>query len=290
MRITLLYNPSAGDGISNADLRALLDTCGHEVIHVLEKDDELEQALDDSVDLIVAAGGDGTVSRVASALAGRDLPFAVLPLGTANNIARSLGIGGSLRDMIARWKRARATALDLGILHGSWGESRFIEGAGAGLIPAGIAAMENDPARDDGDADARLQRALQRYLDVVGRLKPRRWALTIDAAPLEGEFLLIEALNMRLVGPNLELARRVRPSDGRLSLVVASEEHRQALAGYLQDRLAGRETQLRLPTWNARHIDIDGLHEMHVDDEVRHWPSMGPVSIDIEPGAVRVLV
>jgi len=290
MRISLLYNTDAGDGVSSAGLRDVIEGLGHEVIHVVEKDDDLEQALDHAVELVVAAGGDGTVSRVASALAGRETPFAVLPMGTANNIAKSLGIGGDLRDMIARWQRARTMALDLGVLHGSWGESRFIEGVGAGLVPSGIVAMESTPVSEGERADSKLDRAVRGYLEVLSRLKPRRWALTIDGKAIEGEFLLIEALNIRSVGPNLELARNVSPSDGYLSLVIAAEEHRKALAGYLEDRLAGRDGRLRLPTWRARHIDIDGLDEMHVDDEVRHWPSMGPVSIDIEPAAVRVLV
>ncbi len=290
MRICLLYSGMAGDGVSSADLRALIEGCGHELMHIVEKDDDLEQALDESIELVVAAGGDGTVSRVAAAAAARGLPFTVLPLGTANNIALSLGIEGSLRDLVARWRLARSVTLDLGVLHGSWGESRFIEGVGAGWIPSGIAVMDAEPVPDNESADARLERALRRYLDVLARLKPRRWTLTIDGKALEGEFLLVEALNMRAVGPNLRLSRNVNPSDGRLSLVTAEEEHRPALAAYLQDRLEGRDGALDLPTRRAKQIDIDGLHEIHVDDDVRHWPSMGTVSISIEPGAVRVLV
>jgi diacylglycerol kinase (ATP) len=290
MRISLLYNASAGVGVSSEELRSLVESCDHEVIHVVEKDDDLEEALDGAVELVVAAGGDGTVSRAAGMLAGKDVPFAVLPLGTANNIAKSLGLVGSLRDMIGRWRRAGVKTLDLGILRGSWGESWFIEGAGAGLVPSGIVTMEGEPDPDGESLDARLNRARQRYLEVVERLKPREWSLTIDGTPVEGRFLLVEALNMRSVGPNLEFGRRVDPSDGRLSLVIAKEEHRQAVADYLRDLIAGHAGRLRLPTWQARHIDIDGLDEMHVDDEVRHWPSMGPVSIDVEPAAVRILV
>lgn len=65
----------------------------------------LESVLE-STDVIVAAGGDGTVSTAARAVAGRDIPVAILPLGTANNIARSLGIEGSIPHPRARLARA----------------------------------------------------------------------------------------------------------------------------------------------------------------------------------------
>ncbi len=304
MRICLLYNANAGDGVSSADLRALLEEQGHELMHVVENDDDLEQALDESVDLVVAAGGDGTVSRVASAVAGRSLPptadpprggdpglpFAILPLGTANNIAQSFGIGGDLRKEIARWRRARPTKLDLGVVHGSWGESRFIEGVGAGLIPSGIAVMDTEPKRPAASADEELQRALRRYLEVLAGLKPRPWRLVVDGSTIEDEFLLVEVLNIRSVGPNLKLGRGVNPSDGWLSVVTAEEAHRSALAAYLENRLEGRDQELDLPTRRAKHIDIEGLHEIHIDDRVRHWPGMGTVSIAVEPDAVRILV
>lgn len=290
MRVCLLYSERAGDGISSARLRGLLAESGHELMHLVDKDDDLEQVLDDSIELVVAAGGDGTVRRAASALAGRDVPLAVLPLGTANNIAKSLGIKGNARDMIARWSRARSSPLDLGVLHGTWGESRFIEGVGAGLVPGGIAAMLAQTDDDDEGTDSRLDRALRSYLDILSRLKPRRWTLSVDGARVDGAFLLVEALNMRSVGPNLVVSADVDPADGLLSVVTAGEEHRAALTDYLQSRLAGRETRLRLPTRRAKQIEIGGLHEIHVDDEVRHWPSMGTVSIGIEVAAIRVLV
>ena len=54
----------------------------------------LEDCLDgDFGDAVIVAGGDGTVGKVAKRLAGTDVPLVVLPTGTANNIARSLGIG-----------------------------------------------------------------------------------------------------------------------------------------------------------------------------------------------------
>lgn len=290
MKICLLHNDAAGDGASRDELRVLLEAHGHELIHIVDSDGDLQQALGDDVDLVVAAGGDGTVSRAASALHGTTRSLALLPLGTANNIASSLGIGGSLADMVARWQRAHPTALDLGIVHGSWGESRFIEGMGAGLVPSGIATMDAEPIPEGESTDERIRRALSRFLDIAANLKTRRWRVVIDGHESHEQLLLLEVLNMRAIGPNLRLTRSVNPSDGKLSLVTAGAEHRATLVAYLQDRLDGRAGDLRLPTRLVRQVEIEGLDEIHVDDEVRHWPTMGTVAVGIEPGAVRVLL
>lgn len=290
MKICLLHNDAAGDGASRDELRALLESHGHELIHIVDSDGDLQQALDDNVELVVAAGGDGTVARAADALHGTTRSLALLPLGTANNIASSLGIDGNLSDMVARWRRARPTALDLGIVHGSWGESRFIEGMGAGLVPSGIATMDAEPIPDGESTDERIKRALSRFLDIARNLKPRPWRVVVDGHELHEELLLLEVLNMRAIGPNLRLTRSVNPSDGKLSLVTAGVEHRAALVTYLENRLDGQAGDLRLPTRLVQQVEIEGLDEIHIDDAVRHWPTMGAVSVGIEPAAIRVLL
>src|SRR6185369_915874 len=103
----------------------------------LAERDQHDQALAGS-ELIVIAGGDGTVQRVATELAWRELPLAILPLGTANNIATSLGIEGPTEALVAGWATARRSPLDLGVATGPWGTRRFIESVGGGLVSNGI--------------------------------------------------------------------------------------------------------------------------------------------------------
>ena len=64
--------------------------------------------LESHADLVVAAGGDGTVATAARVLAGRKIPLAILPLGTANNIARSLNSDGPLDTLVASWGHTEA--------------------------------------------------------------------------------------------------------------------------------------------------------------------------------------
>jgi diacylglycerol kinase (ATP) len=291
MRVSLLYTESAGDGVSRENLREALERSGRELVHMVEHDGDLEEAVNDqSTELLVAAGGDGTVRRAANALVGRRIPLAILPLGTANNIATSLGIDGSIAQLIARWDSARRRPLDLGVVRGSWGESRFLEAVGVGLIPAGIATMDAEPDQPHEDSDSELARAVRRYRDVLSRLQPRRWTLSLDGAQLDEELLLVEVLNIRSVGPNFVLSPAADPSDGFFSVVAAGEEHREELAGYLQRRINGENCRLSLPTRRARRIEIQGWEQLHVDDEIHRSPSVGAVSIDIEIAAVQLLI
>src|SRR5688572_33077090 len=90
VRVVLFHNEDAGDGSSVHEITSLLKRHGHRLVQVVDKELRVEQIVASQPDLVVAAGGDGTVATVARVLAGRKLPFAILPLGTANNIAKSL--------------------------------------------------------------------------------------------------------------------------------------------------------------------------------------------------------
>lgn len=291
MRICLLYSEKAGGGESQgATLRHAIEAAGHEVVHLVEKDTELVRALEDTIDLVVAAGGDGTVARAATALASQPVPLGVLPLGTANNIARSLGIEGSIDAIIQSWKISEPVGMDLGVLRVAETACRFIEGVGAGLIPRGITALPPDALGDGDSAEEKLQRAAHGYREVLAQLQPRWWTITLDGKEQSGDYLLLEVLNMPAIGPRLVMSQDADPHDGLLSVVVAEEKHRSQLAEYLHDKADGRETPLALPMFHAREIALVGIDEAHVDDDVRSWSATEAVSISIEPAAVRLLL
>ena len=118
MRVSLLYNQGAGDGVPLDRIRAAIVHHGHDLVRVVEKHDDSARLLDERPEVVVAAGGDGTVGLAARLLAFRNIPLAILPLGTANNIAKSVGTQGSIGDVIAGWDTARRLTLDLGVADG----------------------------------------------------------------------------------------------------------------------------------------------------------------------------
>ena len=103
MRITLIHNPKAGDARHGKDqLMAALAEAGHHATYQSTKEPGFKKALKQPADLVLAAGGDGTIGKVAFRLIDSGIPLSVLPLGTANNLARALGFVASPEEIIAR--------------------------------------------------------------------------------------------------------------------------------------------------------------------------------------------
>jgi diacylglycerol kinase (ATP) len=288
VKIALLFNHSAGRRLSLGSLRSTLVREGHEIVRVIEHKAEAAHLADPPAELVVAAGGDGTVAAAARAVAGTNVPLAVLPFGTANNMAFTLGVSGPTERVAAGWHDAERRPLDLGTIHGEWGTRRFVEGAGVGLVEACMTSIKQRPVPSDEPPPWQLVRALRRYTETLARLAPAPWTMTLDGSRLEGEYLLVEVMNARAVGPNLELGP-ASPSDGLLTVVMAGEDHRHALATYITARLEGRECELVLPVATARRIEVFESDTWHVDDALVGASSQ-PVTIDIEPAAITVLM
>ena len=195
MKVSLLYNDRAGSGASLERIRGALTAHGHDLVRVITDRTDLQRLIEPPVDLVISAGGDGTAANAARTVAGRAIPLAILPLGTANNIAKSVGYIGSIEDLIGGLRYDRRRLLDLGTATGPWGVRTFVESVGGGIIAAGIEAMK---ARRVGQPveppAARMERALRGLLrdhlatgttpvhtaprrhDAGGRVPPRRGA------------------------------------------------------------------------------------------------------------------
>ncbi|TMC24098.1 MAG: hypothetical protein E6J33_01575 [Chloroflexi bacterium] len=97
-----------------------------------------KKAADEHVDLVIAAGGDGTIDAVASGLVKLEPTLAIIPMGTMNNLAHSLGIPLPLEAACAIIAKGETRAIDVGIIN----EKTFIEVAGIGLEAALFPAAE----------------------------------------------------------------------------------------------------------------------------------------------------
>jgi diacylglycerol kinase family enzyme len=289
VRVSLVHNANAGDGGAPDEIVAAISRHGHELVSIIENERDAQRLLKEPCDLVVAAGGDGTVALVARVIARRHLPMAILPLGTANNIALSLGIDAPLDDLIEGWKEARKRPLDLGTVRGPWGEQLFVESVGVGLVPSGITRAEYREHESDPSL-SNLARTAHVYRDALSRLHPHHCTITVDGMRLSGEFLMIEAFNIPFVGPNLVFAADANPSDGWFSVAVAREDERQRLDDYLRHRMEGTDCPISLASYRGRQIDIENPRCLHVDDEIYRSEPGVRVALDIEGGALEILV
>jgi diacylglycerol kinase (ATP) len=288
--VTLFHNEDAGEGTSADDLTKTIERHGHTVVDVVSTRSDTARILDAPSDLVAASGGDGTVSSAARVLAGTPTTLAILPNGTANNIARSMAIQGTTDQIVAGWATASRRHFDLGRASGPWGERWFIESVGGGLIAHSISAFEQKPADEDRPRREELIDAVRMHAEVLSSLKPSTWKMTLDGVAVSGDFLLVAVLNIPFIGPNLELCPHADPTDGEFAVVLADERHREAIDRHLQHREAERDIGLGVTCWRARRVEMECGDLLHIDDEVFDWPSEARVTIQIVPAALHVLV
>jgi diacylglycerol kinase family enzyme len=126
--------PLAGHQADKEHILAAMKLANFDVRYGSVKSDDIDHAFEKKTDLIVIAGGDGTITEVLTQVSDQSIPVALLPLGSANNVALSLGIAGMPQELVETWKIDRIHALDVGMVKSSWGTSRFLEGFGVGLF------------------------------------------------------------------------------------------------------------------------------------------------------------
>ncbi len=188
--------------------------------------------------LIVAGGGDGTVSSVAAALVDTDIAFGVLPLGTLNHFAKDLAIPLELADAVAVLVEGRAARIDVGEVNGRI----FVNNSSLGLYP--------DIVRDRERQQKRLGRgkwpalvwatieALRRYPFLAVRL-----SIDGNEAVRRTPFVFIGNNEYRMEG--FAIGERSGIDAGRLSLYVAQRPGRWRLLLLALRALTGRLRQAR---------------------------------------------
>lgn len=276
MRITFIHKPGAGGGShSKKKLLRRLERAGHEVAYFSADEDRWETALDDAGDLVLVGGGDGTVGSVARRLFGRRTPLAILPLGTANNVATKLGCKRDPDRVVAQLNDAEPRPFNLGVARGPWGTHRFLEGVGVGPFARAMAFLDaewDDLVHEPGDRKKELLRDARLLRAFLHESIPHRWTATIDGELVEGPFVLIEVMNTGLIGPNLCLAPGADPGDGWFDVALVRDADRQAFAAYLDRYLDGDRTPPHLPVRRAREVRLSlETARVHVDDEL--WPA-----------------
>ncbi|HYU11719.1 MAG TPA: diacylglycerol kinase family protein, partial [Stellaceae bacterium] len=134
-RATLIHNDKAGDRRhSRAGLIELLQRAGFRIEYFSAKECDVAEVVGHPADLLVVAGGDGTVAKVVAVAKPEGPPIAILPLGTANNIARSHGIEGRPDDIVASWEARKTRPFYPISVSGPWGTCRLSEGIGFGAF------------------------------------------------------------------------------------------------------------------------------------------------------------
>lgn len=293
MRLTVIHNPTSGDAeLSAVALRSMLEDAGYQVRYASSKG-AWEKALQAPADLLVVAGGDGTVRKVLVEAAGTGVPVGILPVGTANNIAKSLGIVGATDRIVRGWRRGRPQPFDVGVASAAREDRRFVESFGGGLFARLIERGHVEAGPAGAYVGRETDRALNLFREILAAARPARWELELDGRDLSGSYLAVEALNTRFGGPNVPLAPGADTADGLLDVVLLRSRDRDRMLEYVARRLElGAGSLPDLPVHRGRWLRVVPPREveLHLDDEGWEGPAGPAGSRGARPARVRRMV
>jgi diacylglycerol kinase (ATP) len=137
MQFAVILNPAAGRG-RGAKMRPMVEKAlpDAEIIETKRAGDATELARDAAkkgAQIVVAAGGDGTLGEVLNGIYGSGAKLGILPLGTGNDFARCIGIGTKVDFALEVLKTGHFRAVDVGIIENETGKRFFLNVAGAGF-------------------------------------------------------------------------------------------------------------------------------------------------------------
>jgi diacylglycerol kinase (ATP) len=284
VRTLLIHNPTAGASHPNAnELVRQLKDAGLRPKYQSTKDD-YKQTLRMGWDLVIIAGGDGTVARVASRLRKRNIPLAILPIGTANNIARALGVNGDTEAIISQLRGARPKRLDIGVAHGPWGKRRFLESVGFGTLAKAIAHSGPKPPKA-----IRIDVGREELQQFFQDSKAKRFEIDVDGEVFAGEFLLVEIMNLARTGPALPISFAAEHDDGRLDVAFVFENDKAPMLAWLNNP-EGAPPPVTIRKGRCVRLSWEHSHA-RIDDRVYLPPqSASPIKITLDKHAVTVLV
>lgn len=287
MRALLVHNPSAGSGHPSRDeLLRLLDDAGFATRYFTSKDDLYKEALArGDAELVIVTGGDGTVAKVARNIPDRKIPLAILPLGTANNVARSLEIKGEIERLARKLRGAPLKRLDVGCAAGPWGEWNFLESVGWGALAKVVDVGVPDNTREQQIASGR-----ELFAEILEAAAPSYVCLEVDGHRMEGDFVFVEILNIGMTGPRVLISPSAEPGDQLLDIVILPAGRKQEMIDWL--RAAPGHTPIPLTEIKAKAAKFAWREgPLRVDDAVFDAPEHETeVRVEIEPEGLMVCV
>jgi len=277
-----------GRSVDGRDIAAAFASQGESVriVNILDlpSDEQARRTLVANHELVVAAGGDGTISAVASIVAGTNVRLGVLALGTLNHFAKDLGIPADLHLAVATIVHGRPQSIDAAEVNGRV----FVNNSSIGLYPAVVLKREGHQKLGKGKWSA----FVISMLTVLGRYPLMRVTLIVGDRTLSRRTPLVFVGNNTYEIHGLKLGTRACLNDKKLCIYVTRDVGRWKLAWFAMRALFGKlreerdfdalsGTELTVAT-HGRSIRVA------TDGEVTRLTP--PLKYRIRPGAITVMV
>lgn len=301
MKICLIVNPAAGSGhlqkmVNKAGNHLAQMGCTVKQVETAGAGDAIRlarQAADESFDVAVAIGGDGTINEVCNGLVGTETALGILPAGTGNVYAADIGIpiwwplnpDAILKaaEIITTGQRRR---IDLGRTYLADGSSRyFLMWCGIGLDAAISQARQPTPMRSLGYVGWALA-SLMVIFDFMGT----RAQISLDEHDLSKRILAAVVSNGQLYGRVWRLAAQARMDDGLLDVAILSGHAWPSTFRHLIGLTFGRH--VKDPDFHLYRTTRFSLRAreplpVHVDGEII---GTTPVEVEVAPLALNIII
>ena len=235
-------------------------------------------------DVVLAAGGDGTINEVANGLVGSEVPLGILPGGTANVLAVETGIGTKLVQAAERLEQWIPVRISVGLLRNRVEERHFLLMAGAGLDAMIVYNI-------DAQLKARVGKVAY-WLSGFGQLgRPLpEFSVSVDGSPTRCSFAL--ASRVRNYGGDLWIARGASLFSDHFELVLFEGAHSlpymKYFFGVLTGRLGGMQGVSIVKTQSI-HLDCPADKGIYVQVDGEYAGRL-PCDLTIVPRSLTLLV
>lgn len=293
MSIAIVLNPASGRG-RGARTRALLESWaqqrGASLFQTRRAGDATQlahQAARNGADLVVAAGGDGTLGEVLNGIMGSGARLGVVPLGTGNDFARTIGIGRDVKRALHALENGAPRAIDVGRIEIGGGSRYFLNVAGAGF-DSRVAQRIN---AHQPKILARLSGTAVYLVAVAAELRDLRrfdLQLELDGELLQRRAVLCAVANAKSYGGGMLVAPDADVSDGWFDVCLIGDVGRGEFARAFPGVFRGQHVQHpRVEMRRAAKVRLQSAPPLPVlaDGEVL---GSTPATFEMKPRAVEI--
>ena len=279
----VILNPAARSEKANRLLERIRELSGGAPVRLTSEAGDASriasEAVRDGVEVIIAAGGDGTLNEVVNGIGNAPVRLGILPVGTMNVFATELGIPhGNLERAWSIIEQGKVVAVDLPKAN----DTHFIQLAGVGLDAEVVRKTTADSKKALGPLSYLLT-----LVQVAAHKPPRVVVETEGGRIREGSFVLIG--NGRLYGGPFPVFKRASLHDGLLDVLVFQNQSHWDVVRYFQAIAFGTHPELPDVEYfqtSSIKVTSSGDVPVELDGEVA---GMLPCLFSVEPQKLRVM-
>ncbi len=289
-KAALLYNPFSGDGKIILHLDSIIkiyQSYGTELSLIrLDENSDLKARFSemDDIDHIIISGGDGTVNICINEMlrAGKNIPFGIIPTGTANDFAGYIGMPlNNPSEAVRQINLLPPQRVDLPIVNGT----AFINVLSAGFFTDISQKTDSDLKNSIGKLAYYLK-----SIEMLRELKPSHVRVTTDSDVFEGEILIIMVFNGISTG-TLKIVTDSKANDGLLDVIIIKSGTIAELVPPALGIIRGESAENlgdSVVFYRTKDLRVEGTDDIPTDTDGEKGPGL-PLEVTCIKGGLTVL-